>query len=141
MNKKILIFLIIVAVLIIAVAALLMLSSRQLNSTELPAPASLGGENNTVENSPEQIVRRLLGPEQLASNPEITISKATDDYIKADIFLNPGGFYLLAARVGGEWRKVAEGNGIPACQDVAQYNFPRDIVSSCLDEQGKLEEL
>jgi len=30
------------------------------------------------------------------------------------------------------------GNGIPQCWEIAQYNFPTDLIPSCLDENGIL---
>ncbi len=98
--------------------------------------------NNTSKTeTPEQIIKNLLTPEEKASNPEIKIIKSTDDYIRADLFFNPGGYYILAAKVDGKWQKVLEGNGIPTCKEVIPYNFPRDIIPSCLDEEGNLQEI
>jgi len=81
--------------------------------------------------TPEQIIQGLLTPEEKAANPKITIVKAADSHMRAELFFNPGGYYFLVAKVSGEWKKVLSGNGIPRCKDVAQYNFPKDMIDTC----------
>ena len=39
--------------------------------------------------------------------------------------------YFLAAQVDGEWQIVADGQAMPDCQVVAQYNFPQWMVPEC----------
>lgn len=50
-----------------------------------------------------------------------------------------GGGWWLAAKVGGEWVLVADGNGAIICADIDPYDFPTDMVPECYDEAaGKL---
>jgi hypothetical protein len=92
---------------------------------------------DTPQNS-EEIIRSLLTPEEFNSKPEITIINSSNNYIKANLFFNPGGHYILAARVNGEWQKALEGNGIPKCFVVDKYNFPPDMVPGCLNDGGDI---
>jgi phenylpyruvate tautomerase PptA (4-oxalocrotonate tautomerase family) len=39
--------------------------------------------------------------------------------------------YFIAAKVNGEWQIVADGQAMPDCQVVAQYNFPLWMVPEC----------
>jgi hypothetical protein len=94
-----------------------------------------------VDNSLEQfrakeIIADLLSSEETKNLPEISIIKATESHIKANVFYNPGGGYVLAAKINGEWKKVLEGNGIPKCSEISQYGFPSDIVPGCINESN-----
>lgn len=78
------------------------------------------------------VVQGLLTPEQKNKNPKITIMQAGDNFIKANLFFNPGGYYILVAKVNGKWAKVSEGNGIPKCEDVAKYGLSKN-VTGCVE--------
>ena len=88
--------------------------------------------------NPEEVIRNLLTSEELAANPKITVVKSSSNHIRADLFFNPSGYYILAAKINGEWIKVLQGNGIPACSEIDKYNFPADIVPACMNENGVL---
>jgi hypothetical protein len=105
-------------------------------------PVDVNQNNEEVLNSenfpqnPVEIIRNLLTPEELEAEPEITIVNLSNNHIKANLFFNPGGYYILVTKINEEWIKVLEGNGIPMCSEIDQYNFPVDIVSVCIDENG-----
>lgn len=96
----------------------------------------LNSEN--LPQNPGEIIRNLLTPKELEAEPEITIVNLSNNYIKANLFFNPGGYYILATKINEEWIKVLEGNGIPTCSEIDQYNFPADIVPACTNENGIL---
>lgn len=95
-------------------------------------------ESTELFKNAEQIIQGLITPEAADIKPQITIIKATDNHIKANIFLNPGEGYILAAKVGGEWKKILEGNGIPRCSEIDPYGFPEDIAPGCIDENNNI---
>jgi len=107
-------------------------------------PADINQNNEEVLNSenlpqnPEEIIRNLLTLEELEAEPEITIVNLSNNHIKANLFFNPGGYYILATKINDEWIKVLEGNGIPTCSEIDQYSFPADIAPECTDENGAL---
>ncbi len=84
-----------------------------------------------------EIIASLLSSGENEILPEIKIIKATNSHIKANLFYNPGGSYLLAAKIGNEWKKVLEGNGIPKCSEISKYGFPSNIVPSCINEDSE----
>lgn len=137
-NSVIIIFGILLIVLISIALYFVVLKDIEQPIAEPSTPQVSSSDTNTSE-TPEQIVYDALTPEQKATNPEITIINATDNYIKANLFFNPGGHYILVARVNGEWEKALEGNSIPECKEIIKYNFPKEIVPNCLDNGQLIE--
>ena len=82
----------------------------------------------------KDIIRSLFSSEENKGILEITIIKASTNYIKANLIDSFGGSYILALNINGAWQKVFRGNGIPKCVDVSRYGFPADIVPACIDE-------
>ena len=82
----------------------------------------------------KDIIRSLFSPEENKGISEITIIKASTNYIKANLIDSFGGSYILALNVDGVWQKAFRGNGIPKCADVSSYGFPSDIVPACVNE-------
>lgn len=71
---------------------------------------------------------------QDAANMTITISKVEGDYAKGMASEQGGGGIWFAAKAGGVWKLVWDGNGIIMCTDIAPYPaFPKDLVPDCWD--------
>jgi len=70
----------------------------------------------------------------------VTISKNTGTYASGGVKFegDVGGGWLLAAKSGGKWVIVDDGNGTIDCEVIAPYNFPSSIVPECVDKNGKL---
>ena len=70
----------------------------------------------------------------------VTISKNTGTYASGGVKFegDVGGGWLLAAKSGGRWVIVDDGNGTMSCEVIAPYNFPSSIVPECVDKNGKL---
>lgn len=47
-----------------------------------------------------------------------------------------GGAIWLAAKTSQGWELAFDGNGIAPCEAVNKYDFPKDLVPQCLDEQN-----
>jgi len=110
-------------------------SGTQINVDETNGDFS---EANILLMNSKQIIESLLTADEKGLDPDITIINATDKHIKANLFYNPGGAYVLAAKVDKEWKRVLGGNGIPQCSDIRDYNFPREMVPTCVNEMGQI---
>ena len=75
-----------------------------------------------------------------ASQAEISINKNTGQHATGNIkeFEAVGGAYWLAAKTDEGWVCVYDGQSQPTCEQIAPYNFPKDMVPECLDENGKV---
>ena len=75
-----------------------------------------------------------------ASQAEVTINKNTGQYATGNIkeFEAVGGAYWLAAKTEHGWVCVYDGQSQPTCEQIAPYNFPKDMVPECLDQNGNL---
>lgn len=77
-----------------------------------------------------------------ATKAEVTINKNTDQYATGNIkeFEAVGGAYWLAAKTDEGWVGVYDGQAQPTCEQIEVYNFPKDMVPECLDENGEVVE-
>jgi len=69
----------------------------------------------------------------------VTISEINGNYAKGGIVESTsevGGGYFIAAKVSGNWVIVYDGQVNPSCSQIAQYNFPKEMVPECLDSKG-----
>jgi cytoskeletal protein RodZ len=75
-----------------------------------------------------------------ASQAEVTINKNTGQHATGNIkeFEAVGGAYWLAAKTAEGWVCVYDGQSQPTCEQIAPYNFPKDMVPECLDKDGKV---
>ena len=69
---------------------------------------------------------------------EVTISKNTGTHATGGIkeYEAVGGAYWIAAKVGGIWIAVYDGQSTPECSLIAPYDFPKDMVPQCLNTSG-----
>ncbi len=75
-----------------------------------------------------------------ASQAQISINKNTGQHATGNIkeFEAVSGAYWLAAKTNEGWVCVYDGQAQPTCAQIAPYNFPKDMVPECLDENGKV---
>ena len=75
-----------------------------------------------------------------ATQAEVSINKNTGQHATGNIkeFEAVGGAYWLAAKTTEGWVCVYDGQSQPTCEQIAPYNFPKDMVPECLDENGKV---
>ena len=62
-----------------------------------------------------------------ANSLTITISQNTGTYARG----GAENGYFLAAKVNGQWKIVAAGQGVIDCQIITQYSFPESMVPEC----------
>ena len=68
------------------------------------------------------------------SNLNYSINKVEGNYASGDVGGQGGGGMWYAAKVGGTWVIVWDGNGSIMCSDLTAYpNFPKDMISECWD--------
>jgi len=94
-----------------------------------PEPITQTNTNTVADKTPEQIIFDLLGKN---ADMIIAIVGSDDSHIQASINYKsgPGGYYVLVAKVNGEWKKVFEGHECNK-KDLAGYNFPQNMLTSC----------
>jgi hypothetical protein len=100
--------------------------------TEVPQP--------TVDESAliKQAVYKKTGLD--AVKAEVTINQNTGTHAKGNIkeFEAVGGAYWLAAKTDAGWICAYDGQSHPSCEQIAPYNFPKDMVPECLDKDNKV---
>lgn len=72
------------------------------------------------------------GPE--SANLNFTVSKIIGNYAQGGAAAQGGGAMWLAAKVGGTWKLVWDGNGTISCASIDPYNFPVSMVPECWNE-------
>ena len=75
-----------------------------------------------------------------AGNLDVYVNKNTGEYAKGNVKEKEsvGGAYYLAAKVGGKWIIVYDGQSAPTCKQLESYNFPKDMAPECLNSSGKV---
>jgi len=104
-------------------------------------PTPLTTPTTTVDDDNKLIKQAILNKLGLTeSQAVVTISQNTGQYAKGGVkeIEAVGGGYFLAAKVGGNWVTVYDGQANPTCVQLAPYNFPTDMVPECLDSSGKV---
>ena len=71
---------------------------------------------------------------------DVTVSLYTSAYAKGGVKEKEavGGAYFIAAKVNSEWVCVYDGQSHPTCDQIKSFNFPKEMVSECLDENNKV---
>lgn len=71
---------------------------------------------------------------QDAASMTITVSTIEGDYAKGMASEQGGGGIWFAAKAGGVWKLVWDGNGIIQCGDLDSYpDFPTSMIPNCFD--------
>jgi len=143
--------LVIISLLIILGGVVLFLWQRQQSqqfatqetppSVETPpaevVPPSLPVENVSVKSS-AVLIREAMAEKRAKKADEVKLGvrEITSDYAAGSVSFvgETGGGWWLAAKVGGKWVIVADGNGTVKCSDVKPYSFPKSMVPECFDE-------
>ncbi len=110
-----------------------------------PPPVTITPSITTNPVSEENAIKQAL-IDKYNWNPDemiITISKNDGTYASGGSrskIAEAGGGYFFAAKVGGIWKIVADGNGTISCESLAPYpNYPNSMIPECWDEpSGKL---
>jgi hypothetical protein len=73
------------------------------------------------------------GPD--AASMTVTVSKIVGDFAQGGASAQGGGGMWFAAKVGGAWKLVWDGNGTISCASINQYNFPSTMIPECYDAE------
>lgn len=75
-----------------------------------------------------------------ANELTITVSKIEGGYAQGGASAQGGGGMWFAAKVGGVWKLVWDGNGNIYCKNLVSYpNFPKNMIPECYDDvTGKI---
>jgi hypothetical protein len=72
------------------------------------------------------------GPD--AASMTITVSKIVGNFAQGGASAQGGGGMWFAAKVGGSWKLVWDGNGTISCAKINPYNFPATLIPECFDD-------
>ena len=71
-----------------------------------------------------------------ANSLAISVSKIIGNYSSGGASASDGGGMWFAAKVGGQWQLVWDGNGTILCQDLVSYpDFPPSIIPECYNQK------
>jgi len=145
-QNPVIVFLIFIIVIgLLALAFFFGLKYRQIPGEVVPSPQPTptpeeAAPTPTVDESGliKQAVFKKTGLD--ATQAEVSINKNTGQHATGNIkeFEAVGGAYWLAAKTTEGWVCVYDGQSQPTCEQIAPYNFPKDMVPECLDETGKV---
>ena len=71
---------------------------------------------------------------QDAASLNVTVSKIQGNFAQGGASGQGGGGMWFAAKVGGVWKLVWDGNGTISCASINPYNFPATMIPECFDE-------
>lgn len=94
------------------------------------------GRTRTIASDEEMIKKALYKKNNWEENMALTMSTRANDgkYASGAINGEYGGGLWFAQKVKGEWKIVADGNGIPSCESIAEYpDFPNSLLKACFD--------
>ena len=98
--------------------------------SETPALTTKSDDN-------ELIKKALFDKNGWTDTNGITVTVSTNDgaYASGTVTAQGGGGYFFAAKVGGTWQIVADGNGVILCKSLTAYpNFPKTLIPECYDD-------
>lgn len=103
-----------------------------------PVPPVVSDTDQLIQSISQAIsLKHNLSPESYS----VTVSENTGKFAKGLINPaqpGPGGGLWFAARVGGNWKLVWDGNGIITCDDLAAYpEFPSSLIPQCFDSSSE----
>lgn len=110
------------------------------------AKVNCGEAEIPVAKTNEELITEAFALKYNKPIDEITIS--INDRIKVfasgGVTFSPGGSEnsgaWLAVEEDGVWKILFDGNGAIECADIDPYDFPVEITSECIDEQGNLKQ-
>ena len=73
-------------------------------------------------------------------NADVSVDEYTLNHAKGGVKEKEavGGAYFIAAKVGGEWICVYDGQAHPSCELIEPYDFPSEMVPECLDSSNNV---
>jgi len=116
--------------------------TREITPETIPSPTSTPNEKITSPTEEENLLKEAIYKKTGLSEGEasVTISKNTGKFATGGIkeYEAVGGAYWLAVKTDEGWLGVYDGQSQPECEQINLYNFPKDMVPECLDENGEV---
>ena len=116
-------------------------TNLQNNSTATEEPIVSPTPNVSLEI--EAIKKAVYEKTGLTSEiADVTVSLYTSTYAKGGVKEKEavGGAYFIAAKVNNKWVCVYDGQSQPTCEQIELYNFPKEMVPECVDQNNKVIE-
>lgn len=94
-----------------------------------PTPTPIDDNTVLIDTIKAALVAKHGSP---AASLKVTVNKVEGDFAQGGASGEGGGGMWFAARVGGLWNLVWDGNGVIECSDIAPYpGFPSSMIPEC----------
>jgi len=109
----------------------------EINKRDVEVRCGQSDESIDAVISKTDAIKKLLADKYGKKVAEVTISigQETDNNVRGGVEFQPGGpgnaGIFLAAKVDGSWQIVFDGQGVISCEDMADYNFPEEMITDC----------
>ena len=99
---------------------------------KIPPPVKNDDEMKIASDVANAIAKKYSKP---VSEYSITVNKFDSSFAKGMVSFKsePGGGLWFAAKTDKDWELAFDGNGIIDCETANKYNFPADMIPTCLD--------
>jgi len=88
--------------------------------------------------SDEDAIRQAMADKYSkdVSEVELVVGDNNGEYARGSVSFagEMGGGWWLAAKTGGTWEIVDDGNGVILCSVIEPYDFPASMVQECYDD-------
>ena len=109
-----------------------MLQTVKFKTSVAVSPTAPVDESSTLKSVIGTYIAQKSGGD--ASALSITVSKVEGNYARGMASEETSGGMWFAAKVGGAWKLVWDGNGIIQCADLTSYpDFPSSLIPECFD--------
>ncbi len=109
----------------------------EIDKKDIEIKCGQGDESIDAVVSKTDEIKKLLADKYGKKVAEVTINigQETDNHIRGGVEFQPGGpentGIFLAAKVDGSWQIAFDGHGAISCEDMADYNFPEEMITDC----------
>lgn len=118
-------------------------TTTQVTPTQLPSPVppTVGTSPTALPTTNDSLLikQALITKTGISEDKiEFSINQNTGTHAKGNVKDKEsiGGGYWLASKVDGQWIIVYDGQSTPSCSVINPYNFPKSMVSECLNASG-----
>ncbi len=114
------------------------ISTIPIQNTQIVAVTSVSSPTTDETDALKTAIKEALVSKHGSSAESLTISvsKIQNGYASGGASGSGGGGMWFAAKEGGVWKLVWDGNGSILCSDLASYpNFPSSMIGECWNDQ------
>ena len=110
-----------------------------------PSITPTGIQSNNNQKADLEAIRQAYAQKygRKVTDVELSTSQQDDSHFWGTVKfrLAMEGGWILAAKAADQWVVVQDGNGTISCEAISPYNFPKTMVSECVNKSGKLVKL